>query len=54
LVYHGEKQLKQVAGFDRPDDAYLLVIDPAGAIRLSLHGPVTSAAVEQIASQFAH
>jgi hypothetical protein len=54
LVYHGEKQLKQAAGFDRPDDAYLLVIDPAGDIRLSLHGPVTDAAVEQIASQFAH
>jgi hypothetical protein len=54
LVYHGEKQLKQAAGFDRPDDAYLLVIDGAGAIRWSYHGPVTDAAVEQLAGQFAH
>ena len=54
LVYHGEQELKQVAGFDRPDDAYLLVIDRAGAVRWSFHGPVTDAAVEQIASQFSH
>jgi hypothetical protein len=50
LVYHGEKQLKQAAGFDSPDDAYLLVIDGTGAIRWSYHGTVTDAAIEQIAS----
>jgi hypothetical protein len=54
LVYRGEKQLKQAAGFDRPDDAYLLVIDPAGAIRWSFHGPVTDAAMEQVGRQFKH
>ena len=54
LVFHGEKQLKQAAGFDHPDDAYLLVIDGAGAIRWSFHGPVTDAAVEQLAGQFPH
>jgi hypothetical protein len=52
LVYHGEKQLKEAAAFDRPDDAYLLVIDRAGAIRWRFHGPVSDAAVEQIAVQF--
>jgi hypothetical protein len=51
LVYHGEKELKQAAGFDRPDDAYLLVIDGAGAIRWSFHGSVTDAAVEEIGRQ---
>jgi hypothetical protein len=51
LVYHGEKDLKQVAGFDHPDDAYLLVIDSAGAVRWSFHGPVTDGAVEEIGRQ---
>jgi hypothetical protein len=54
LVYRGEKQLKQAAGFDEQDDAYLLVLDSAGAIRWSFHGPVTDAALEQLGSQFAH
>jgi hypothetical protein len=54
LVYHGEKELKQAAGFDRPDDAYLLVIDGSGAIRWSFHGAVTDAALEQAGRQFAH
>lgn len=53
LVYHGEKELKQAAGFDRPDDAYLLIIGPDGRIRWRYHGPVTDAAVEQIKSKFA-
>jgi hypothetical protein len=51
LLYRGEKELKQVAGFDRPDDAYLLVIDGAGAVRWSCHGSVTGAAVEEIGRQ---
>ena len=53
LIYHGEKQLKQAAGFDRPDDAYLLVIDPGGAIRWRYHGPVTDAAWADLQKQFA-
>jgi hypothetical protein len=52
LVQQGEKQLKEVAGFGPPDDAYLLVIDKAGAIRWSFHGPVTDGALEQIGQQF--
>jgi predicted transcriptional regulator len=54
LVYHGEKELKQAAGFDRPDDAYLLVIDRTGAVHWSFHGPVTDAAVEQIGQHLNH
>ena len=53
LVYHGEKELKQAAGFDRPEDAYVLVTDSAGAIRWRFHGPVTNDAVEQIAAVLA-
>ena len=48
LVYNGEKELKQAAGFDQPDDAYLLAIDSAGAIEVALlHGAVTDAALDQ-------
>jgi hypothetical protein len=54
LVYRGEKQLKQVAGFDKPDDAYLLVIDKTGAIAWRFHGPVTDAAMKQVGSRFGH
>jgi hypothetical protein len=51
LVFHGEKALKQAVGFDRPDDAYLVVVDGAGMIRHTYHGPVTDAEVEQIGAQ---
>jgi hypothetical protein len=54
LVYHGEKQLKQAAGFDKPDDAYLLVIDKGGVITWRFHGPVTDDAVAQAGAQFGH
>jgi hypothetical protein len=54
LVYHGERQLKEAAGFDRPDDAYLLVVDGAGVVRWRYHGPVTDAAVEQAGEQLHH
>ncbi len=52
LVYKGEKQLKDAVGFDRPDDAYLVVADAAGEIRWKYHGPVNEAAVEELARQF--
>ena len=48
LVYHGEKELKQAADFSTADDAYVLVLDQAGAIRWKFHGPVTDAAMEQV------
>jgi hypothetical protein len=51
LVYRGEKELKEAAGFDRPDDAYELVVDGAGAIAWRYHGPPTDAAVEEIAAR---
>jgi hypothetical protein len=51
LVYRGEKELKQAAGFGPPDDAYLLVIDGSGAIRWQYHGAVTDGAVEEVRRQ---
>ena len=53
LVYHGEKALKQAAGFEQPDDAYVLVIDGSGKIGWRFHGPVTDAAIDQARSHLA-
>jgi len=53
LVLHGEKELKQAAGFDRPDDAYLLLIDASGRIQWSCHGAPTDAAIDEIARRLA-
>lgn len=50
LVYHGEKELKQAAGFDRPEDAYVLAIKGSGAIEWRFHGPVTDAAMQEAAA----
>jgi hypothetical protein len=51
IIYHNEKELKQAAGFDAPDDAYVMLLDKDGAIRRRFHGPVTDAALEQLGSQ---
>jgi len=48
VIYHFEKELKLVTGFERPDDAYLLLLDSAGEIRWKFHGGVTDAAVEEL------
>lgn len=51
LVYHDEKALKQVASFEQPDDAYLLVLDRQGNVHWHFHGAVTGNAVESLAAQ---
>jgi hypothetical protein len=53
VIYHNEKELKQAAGFDAPDDAYVLLLDKDGGIRWRFHGPMGDAAVEQLKSQAA-
>jgi hypothetical protein len=50
VIYHNEKELKQAAGFDRPDDAYVLLLDKDGGIQRRFHGAVTDAAVEELKS----
>jgi hypothetical protein len=52
LVYHNEKKLKQATGFDKQDDAYLVVVDAGGAIKWRYHGAVTDDAVKQLTAQF--
>jgi len=51
VIYHNEKELKQAAGFDHPDDAYVLLLDKEGAIQWRFHGAVSDAAVEELKSQ---
>jgi hypothetical protein len=48
VVVKGEKELKDAAGFEKPDDAYVMVVDAVGAIRWRFHGPPTDAAVQDL------
>jgi len=48
VLYHNEKELKQAAGFDQPNDAYVLLLDKDGAIQWKFHGPITDATVEEL------
>lgn len=52
LVYKGQKDLRQAVGFDTatPDDAYLAIVDKAGAITWKIHGKANQAAAAQIKS----
>lgn len=53
MIFHGEKELKAAAGFDRPDDAYILLLQADGTIVKRWRGPVTDAAVHDVTSQIA-
>jgi hypothetical protein len=48
VIYHNERELKRAAGFDRPDDAYVLMLDRHGGIEWCFHGPVTDASIEDL------
>jgi hypothetical protein len=51
VVVHNEKELKEAAGFDQPNDAYVLLLDKDGAIQWKFHGPVTDAAIGELKSK---
>jgi hypothetical protein len=53
LLFTGEKDVKQAAGFDRADDAYLVLLDRDGAVRWRFHGPVTDASLADLKSRAA-
>lgn len=53
LVYRGEKELKDAAGFDRPNDAYLVLLDPDGIVRWHFHGELTDGSLAELKSQVA-
>jgi predicted transcriptional regulator len=38
VVFHNSATWKQVFGYARPDDAYLILLDPQGVIRWQHHG----------------
>ncbi len=49
VVYQGERELKRVTGFQRPEEAYILLLDPKGEIRWVGHGPVNDAVLQELA-----
>lgn len=51
LVFHKSAELKQAAGFERPDDAYLILVDATGAVRWRFHGSLTDSALMQLEAQ---
>ena len=51
LVFHGEKQLKDAVGFERSDDAYVIVTDRNGLIQSHFHGPFSESLLEQLKAQ---
>ncbi len=53
LVFHGEKELKAAAGFEKPDDAYIVLLDRDGAINWSFHGPFSENARDELKSHVA-
>lgn len=53
VVYAGEKELKRITGFQKPEDAYILLLDSKGDIEWTTHGPVTDAALSDLTRQIA-
>jgi hypothetical protein len=51
VVYHNEKELKQAAGFEQPNDAYVFLLAKDGAIQWKFRGPVTDAAVQELTTK---
>ena len=41
IIYRGEAELKRIAGFQKADAAYLLLLDRKGGINWTTSGPVT-------------
>lgn len=50
-IVHGEADLKKLVGYKEPDDAYLVLLDPAGQIAGQMHGPFSDSAYEQLRKQ---
>jgi hypothetical protein len=53
VIYSGEKELKEAAGFEAPDDAYLVLIDPNGEVRWRFHGPFSHTKLKEMSAQAA-
>lgn len=51
VLYHHEADLKRLVSFERPDDAYLLVVDRSGAIRYRMHGAANDSSAAELKTQ---
>ncbi|HKD05467.1 MAG TPA: hypothetical protein VKB79_06145 [Bryobacteraceae bacterium] len=51
VVNSDEKELKEAAGFEAPDDAYLVLIDPSGEVRWRFHGPFSHTKLKEMSAQ---
>jgi hypothetical protein len=47
-VFKNEKESKQAVGFRTEDEAYVLVLDPAGSIEYKLHGAPDAVSVRDV------
>lgn len=48
VVYQGESELKRITRFQRPEEAYIVLLDPRGEIQWVSHGPVSDAALQEL------
>jgi predicted transcriptional regulator len=53
VIYQNESELKQSAGFEARDDAYVMVLDPTGGVQYKLHGAVNAASVRDVSNHIA-
>ena len=47
-LFHSESELKKLVDFQRPDDAYLMVVNRSGEVAYKTHGNVTDAGYAQL------
>ena len=50
-ILQGESELKKLVGYKEADDAYLVVLSPAGEITGQMHGSFSDSAYEQLRNQ---
>lgn len=48
VVYQRESELKHITVFSRPEEAYILVLDPNGEIRWVGHGRATDSQIDEL------
>ncbi len=51
VVYKGEAELKQMVRFEKPNDAYVVLLDRKGNISWTTHGAVTDEAYSELSHE---
>ena len=54
LIFEKEREWKQTVSFDRPDDAYVLLVDQAGKIIWKTHGAASEDRIRELLKQLDH